>query len=349
MTDSNELNAQSLGGKARAAKLTPEQRSAIASAAAESRWKNRADLEGIARLPKATHTGSLTMGDASISCAVLENGRRVLTQRGMFVALGRNKNPSAGHTTTIDGRPGFLSAANLSEFITEDLRRSWDPIPFRLPKGPGGFKGNIAFGYDASLLPQICNLFVDAKIAGKTTSQQEHVVTACRRLLKGLAGVAIIALVDEATGYQYDRAKDELSKILAAYISPKLLPWTQRFPHEFFQQVYRLHGWEYKPGTVKHPQYLGKFINKYVYDALPPGVLEEMKRKLPKNENGNRPAKLWQTLTIDTGVPHLDRQLIADETLMQVSKDKREFDHHWQGIFGKQRQLLLAPAKEFEA
>jgi hypothetical protein len=142
----NATDFRSEGGKARAKRLTPEQRSEIATIAAESRWSRKADLEGVNRLPKATHTGELNLGNASIPAAVLENGKRVLTQRGMFVALGRNKNPTTGQTNTIDSRPGFLSAANLNEFIPEELRRSWEPIPFRLPKGSGGYKGNIAFG-----------------------------------------------------------------------------------------------------------------------------------------------------------------------------------------------------------
>jgi hypothetical protein len=326
-----EKDFQSLGGKARAEKLTPEQRSEIATIAAESRWQRKADSEGMTRLPKATHLGELKMLGSSIPCAVLENGKRVLTQRGMFVALGRNKNPSTGHIASIDSRPGFLAAANLNEFIPEDLRRSWEPVPFRLPKGSGGFKGNIAFGYDATILPKICNVFVDAKIAGKTTKQQEHIVTACRNLLKGLAGVAIVALVDEATGYQYDRAKDELSRILEAYITKELLPWTRRFPDEFFKQAFRLHGWEYREGSVKSPRYLGKLINRTVYEPMPPGVLDELKLVNPKTESGYRKYHHHRFLTPDTGHPHLDRQIVAVTTLMRVADNKEKF---WD-LFGK--------------
>jgi hypothetical protein len=339
MDEQSEI--QSLGGRARAEKLTPEQRSAIATIAAESRWKQKADLEGMPRLPKATHLGELKMGDG-IPCAVLENGKRVLTQRGMFVALGRNKNPTTGHTSTADSRPGFLSAANLNEFIPEDLRQAWDPIPFRLPKGSGGFKGNIAFGYDATILPKICNVFLDAKIAGKTTKQQEHIVTACRNLLKGLAGVAIVALVDEATGYQYDRAKDELIKILEAYISPKLLPWAHRFPHEFFRLVYRLYGWDYRPGTVKHPQYVGKFIKKYVYGQFPASVLEELEARNPVTEAGYRKHQHHRLLTVDTGNLHLDRAITIDMTLMQISEGPKEFDEYFKKALGKPYQQRLA-------
>jgi hypothetical protein len=92
MDKQNDFRSE--GGKARAKRLTPEQRSEIASIAAESRWKRRSDVDGLQRLPKATHTGELNLGNTTIQAAVLENGRRVLTQRGMFVALGRNKNPT---------------------------------------------------------------------------------------------------------------------------------------------------------------------------------------------------------------------------------------------------------------
>lgn len=95
------------------------------------------------------HTGELEIGGVKIPCAVLEDGTRVITQRGMFVALGMTKNPTKGQSTSIDNRPGFLSANNLTPFISEDLIRSWTPVPFRLSKGSGGYKGNIAFGYQA--------------------------------------------------------------------------------------------------------------------------------------------------------------------------------------------------------
>jgi hypothetical protein len=85
-----------------------------------------------------------------------------------------------------------------------------------------------------------------------------------------------------------------------------------------------------------------------VFDGLPPGVLAELKARLPKNEKGNRRAKLWQQLTIDTGIPHLDLQLNSDLTLMQISENKEQFHEFWIKLFGKQRQLALTAPKELE-
>jgi hypothetical protein len=225
--------------------------------------------------------------------------------------------------------------------------------------------GQRTVGYDAMLLPMICEVYLKFRdrlnedlasndedlesVATKYMKRYKHIIEACDRLTRGLARRGILALVDDATGYQDDKMRQEIDRIIRAYVSPALAPWVQKFPHEFFREAYRLLEWEYKPGQTKHSPYMGKFINKYVFEALPPGVLDELKARLPKNENGNRRAKLWQLLSVDTGIPHLDRQLTADLTLMQISPSKVEFDQHWDKLFGKQRQLPLIIPKELQA
>lgn len=351
MEQSKELTRAARGGLARAEKLSKQELSDSARKAADARWG--------ADLPRATHDGPLQIGDAVLIGAVLPNGKRLLTQGTVLLAIGRSRTPKAGTGgfSNVDGLPFFLSAETLKPFISEELRLSTTPILFRLKSG------QRAVGYDALLLPMICQVYQqlhhsltrklasddDSEVAQakRSYAQYKHIIAACDVLVNGFAQRGIIALVDDATGYQADKARDEALKIVEAYISPSyLIPWTRRFPHEFFQEVYRLHGWEYKAGSIKHPQYLGKFILKYVYEPLPPGVLEEMKRRLPKNENGNRRAKLWQILTLDTGIPHLDRQITAVVTLMQISDTKQEFERHFQRVFGKQRQFpfTVSPA-----
>src|SRR5713101_5951458 len=101
MTQDNPETPQALGGKARAELLSPDERRAIAQAAAEARWAKVAEETGMARLPRATHSGELKIGNVLIPCAVLEDGTRVITQRGMFVALGMHKNPGKGQTAIV--------------------------------------------------------------------------------------------------------------------------------------------------------------------------------------------------------------------------------------------------------
>jgi hypothetical protein len=332
------------GGLIRAAKLTPEQRSEIARKASDARWGQD--------LPRATHDGPLPIADRVLLAAVLPNGKRLLSQGTFLQALGRSRTPKAGTGgfSTVDGLPFFLQAELLKPFISEELLLSTTPIFFRLKSG------QRAIGYDALLLPLVCEVYLklrDSILADPDPKKREipkkydHIVKSSDALMRGLAKQGIIAMVDQATGYQADKAKEDLLKLIEAYISPHLLGWTRKFPHEFFKEVYRLHNWEYKAGCTKHPQYLGKFILKYVYDALPPEVLEELKQRLPKNENGNRRAKLWQLLTVDTGIPHLDRQITATHTLMQISGNKDDFKQYYDRAFGVQTYLPLnAPMKQ---
>jgi hypothetical protein len=345
-----ELTRAEMGGIARAEKLSKTERSDSARKAAEARWG--------ADLPRATHDGPLPLGDATLMAAVLPNGKRLIVQGTMLTAIGRSRTPKAGTggSVNVDGLPFFLSAEVLSSFITDELRLSTTPIFFRL-KG-----GQRALGYDALLLPMVCKVYQDLRDslmkklakgnkkesddAKHIYARYEHIIARCDALSHGFGKRGIIALVDDATGYQADKARDEALKIIEQYVSPSyLIPWTQMFRHDFFREAYKILGWEYKPGSVKHPQYLGKFIIKYIYDPLPPGVLEELKRKLPKNEHGNRRAKLWQALTPDTGIPHLDRQLTAVITLMGVSDDKQTFDQHFDRLFGKQQHLPFGSQK----
>jgi hypothetical protein len=44
-----------------------------------------------------------------------------------------------------------------------------------------------------------------ARSAGVLQKQQEHIARQAEILVRGFAGIGIIALIDEATGYQRDR------------------------------------------------------------------------------------------------------------------------------------------------
>ena len=72
------------------------------------------------------------------------------------------------------------------------------------------------------------------------------------------------------------------------------------------------------------------------------GVIAEYERA--KIAERNRRAKLWQALTPDTGIPHLDRQITATTTILQLSTSKTDYEHNFLKLFGKQRCLQLPSA-----
>jgi hypothetical protein len=299
------------------------------------------------KILKATHLGELKIGNKSIPVAVLEDGTRVITQRGMFVALGMHKNPSKGQTA-IANRPGFLSANNLTPFIPEDLSRSWTPIKMHLPKGSGGVKGNIAFGYKADILPMACNVYTDAKEAGALSRNQLHIADAARIINRGFQILGITALIDEATGYQEVRDKQALQAILDAFLRKELAAWAKRFPDEFYQELFRLRNWQWRGMKVNRPSVVGKYTNDLVYERLAPELLTELEKLNPKTEKGTRKAKHHQWLTEDVGHPALAQHLYAIIGFMRASTSWEQFHRMVQRAFPKRNSQMLLTGTDLQ-
>ncbi len=260
----------------------------------------------------------LRIGDLEIPCYVLEDERRVLAQGGMLSSVGMSW--GSGGKPGPDRLAKFTTGKAIKPFISAELQeRITNPITFRAPNG------KIAYGYEATVLADLCDAVLEARAAGKLQTQQEHIARRCEILVRGFARVGIIALVDEATGYQSIRARRALDKILEKWISDELLKWAKMFPDEFYEQMARLRGLHYSEFINKRPAYVGRLTNDIVYQRLAPGVLEELRRKNPKDDKGRRKHKHFQYLTEDIGNPRLREHLWAVIGLMRASSNWRNF------------------------
>ncbi len=156
--------------------------------------------------------------------------------------------------------PRWISAGNITPYISDDLMKAiLEPIEYITTKG------RRALGIEAKYLPQICTIWLEAKDDDVLTEHQEDTATRANILIRGLAHVGIIALVDEATGYQYDRERLELQKILTAYISEEILKWQLTFTDEFYKEVYRLWGLPFIPKYIKNKTFFYWQVNHKVY------------------------------------------------------------------------------------
>lgn len=329
------------GGPARAAALTAEERSEIARGAAEARWSLRDGREDAA--VKATHAGVLRIGEAEIPCYVLEDGRRVLALMGMVKAMGMSH--SGGRRVGVHRLASFTAGKALEPFIGKDLAQCIaSPVRFTIGRG-----GGSGYGYPANTLADICDAVLAARKAAALKPQQAHIAEQAEVLVRGFARVGIVALVDEATGYQEARARDELQTILSAYISGELLAWAKMFPDEFYREMFRLRGWQYRPitGAGKRPVLAGKLTNMLIYAKLPPGVLDELRLRNPADEHGRRRRRHHQFLTEEIGHPHLQRQIVAVTTLMKASRNWSEFQRLFNAAFpgdAREQQMDLESA-----
>jgi len=314
-------NGKAAGGAARAKALTPARRSEIAKNAA----KAKAEL---AKLPKATHGSTdhpLKIGEIEIPCYVLEDGTRVLSQRGLQTGIGMSlSGPSkAGELRVASFLTAIAKKAPENVILVERCNSLADrinkPIQFLAPGG-----GRPVHGYEATILADLCDIILEARTEnGALHPSQMRVAEQCELLVRGFARVGIIALVDEATGYQRDRAKDALAKILEAFVAKELQPYVRTFPAEYYEEMFRLRGLKYPPDNPRfRPQYFGVLTNDVVYERIAPGLLEELKRQASKDE---KKAHLHRRLTQEVGHPKLREHLASVVTAMKLSDNYSDF------------------------
>ena len=280
-------------------------------------------------IEEITHRGVLDLAGRKIQVANTNTGKRIITQGGLFSAFER---PRKGERR-IDGLPSIIGAKNLLPYVTDELIKKSKTVKFY-------HKSNtVAEGYDAAFIPMVCELYIDAKQDDVLYSSQEKVYERSMVLIRSLAKVGIAALIDEATGYQYDRETQDLQRLLTAYIGEELMKWQVKFPRQFYKEIYRLYGWSYDPSTTKRPQYIGNFTNKYVYDLFPKDVMAEIKRRNPviKNaQNSYRKNKNFQYLTTDIGLPQVDNHISKLLGVMKLSDNITDFKKNFQRAFDEE-------------
>jgi hypothetical protein len=294
------------------------------------------------KAPSATHRGVLNLGNLKIPCAVLDDGKRVITEHGMTMALlgsrsGASKRIKKAHQDSGAPLPIFLAPGNLKPFISDELAGG--------PLTPIDYKDGdkMARGFDATALPAACDVWLRAREAGKLQTQQLDKAQKAEILMRGLAHVGIVALVDEATGYQEIRDRLALQAILDAYLRKELAAWAQRFPVDFYQQIFRLRGWQWKGMKVNRPQVVAHWTNDLVYERLAPGILDELERKNPLDDKGQRKARHHQWLTEDVGHPALAQHLHAVIGFMRASATWDSFYRLMQRAFPKKGQTIEMP------
>jgi hypothetical protein len=324
------------------AKLTPSGRNKLAKTGAEARWaaiRNNPvhEPEAVGDLPIVGHT---------IPCAVIVvEGEviRLVSERELVKSLGGKRGGShwlrAREDAAVANLPPILSAANLRDYISEEL---WGGLNTRYYYRVGS--GAVAYGLRGELYPMICDVFLKARDAKALLDSQEEIAKSADILMRALAHTGIIALIDEATGYQKKRAVDGLARILEAFIAKELQPYIRgTFKPEFYEYLFKLRGLDYRKDTVKRPQYFGCLTNDIVYRRLAPGVLEELKKVATRNDAGRPTHKYFQRLTANVGYMKLVEHLGAVVATMKLSSTYPDFIEKLDKVAPRYGQNWLLP------
>jgi hypothetical protein len=274
------------------------------------------------KILKAEYRGEVVIGASVIPCAVLEDGTRIISENGIFSNLGT----SGGSVRKLRDEmqknrqaplPLFLASKALEPFIDKVFNSNHlTPIKYLN-------NDKIMVGYPADILPKVCDVWLMARESKTLQPSQLPKAKKAEILMRGLAHIGITALVDEVTGYQYKRDKDDLQVILGAYISEKIAEWQLTFTEDFYDEIFRLWKQTYNKQKQKRPAFFGHLTNKYIYEPIKGGVvLDDIKQKASDDDNK---AKFHQYLTEDIGREHLKRQIIEITALMSICNTKEEF------------------------
>jgi hypothetical protein len=282
----------------------------------------------------------ITLGGVQMNCAVLKDGRRVISERSFSTALGHERRPEE-----YEKRKQALAAgeAALPVFVTPNVvpflppgvaEKLAKPIRYQVTEG----FGIPAYGVEATLIADICEAFIAAREAGALSPEEQPKAVAALTLIRALARVAIVALIDEATGYQVIRARDELQRLLEKYVSEEFREWSRAFPDEFYIELFRLRN--LTTDDVRHrPSYFGHLTNDIVYDRIIPGMLPRLKEVNPTNEKGRRARKHHMHITSSEGEKHLRSHVAGVVMLMKSHTNYNEFKRALDRAAPKQRGI----------
>src|ERR1700676_959206 len=316
------------GGVARAKALTPKRRSEVAGRAARARWDPT--------IPEVECGGDdrpLRIGNLELACYVLTDGRRVFSQRGMIEALG------------LSSRGGelvqFVDQLDLRRHLSPEAAEALaNPIEFRPPGG-----GRLAYGYPATLLIDFCNAILQAN-SDELPNRYRLAVTRAYLIVRAVAKVGIVALVDEATGYD-ERRKETLQALLDSYLRKELAIWAKRFPDAFYEQIFRLRGWTWRGRGVNPPGVVAYYTKDLVYARLAPGILPELERRNPI-VGKYRKGKHTQLLTDDIGIPALAQHLHTVVALLKGSDSWEQLMTRMVRALPRQDENLALPLLEWD-
>jgi len=323
----SELGAAQ-GGKARANVLTPEQRSEIARKAVTARWAKAGKKQpqrveaGTANadravviaeeVPYSMFQGKLRIGELELECHVLNDMRRVFTQREMVRIISGGRE-SGNLQKYLDNNP----------LISKDFHAGAS-FPFRIPGQP-----TMATGWEATGLIEICEKYLEAKEKNLLKRNQYHLAIQAGIVMRASAKTGIIALIDEATGFEKFRRKQDLQLKLQAFIVEELQEWARMFPDEFWLELARLEGIRYSPRS--RPLRWGKYVMAFVYDALDEDIGQELRKK---NPDPHFLTNHHQWLT-DFGRSKIHDQITKVVTIMKLCDDMNEFRQKFAKLFKK--------------
>ena len=278
--------------------------------------------------PQAQWPGALEVAEQELPCYVLDDGRRVITRTGALNFLTGGK--GGGNLES------YLRIRVLEQFLPPDLEEQFFDIT--IPQ----MVNKSVQAMSASAFIDICGAYSRARDTGAlTTDTQVAMAVRASMLLAAFAKTGIEAAIDEATGYQYERAPDALRTKLKLFLEEEMRPWEKTFPDELWIQFGRLTNW--KGPIHSRPKYWGKLVNELVYGYLDQDVMSWLKENVPSPRSGQN---YHQWLSGQFGLKRLVEHIWMLIGMATACRDMAELRQRMAERFGREKiqfTLYLPP------
>jgi hypothetical protein len=210
-------------------------------------------------------------------------------------------------------------------------------IEFEVPEIAVAFN-TATRGISAESFVEICRAYVAAFDANAlTTERQKEIAIKAAMFVAACAKVGLIAMIDEATGYQYERASDALQLKLRLFLAEEMRKWEKTFPDQLWEQFGRLTSW--KGSIHSRPKYWGNLVMEFVYENLDPDVAEWLRQNAPRPQHGQN---YHQWLSEQYGLKKLVEHIWKVIGIASTCTTIDELREHLQRIYGKNAAFQYA-------
>lgn len=310
-----------MGGKARAAALTPEERSAVARKGGLAKKLNS--------LPRAVHKGNFSKEfGVDVDCYVLEDEQHtaVISQRGMSAALGID--PLSGGSL-----PRFVRGEKIAPYVGGELAEKLSkPLVFLWAPPVANAVPTTTYGYDVTMLIDLCKAIIKAQEEGKLLARQARIARQAQVIVNASAKAGIKGLVYALAGY--DATKEEVIAAFKLYVQEEAREYEKEFPNELYDQWYRLYQppkpekgkpWKFRALTIGH-----------VYEPLANSSGKVLALTRRQRAMSTTPWKKLHQFLSEIGTKALRVHLGRLTGLAEASADRATYEQHVARVFSTQ-------------
>lgn len=262
--------------------------------------------------------GVLRIAEVELPVYVLDDGRRVISRTGATDVITGGR--GGGNLES------YLNVESLKGYLPGGISEQW--IEFAIPQ----VVNKTVLGMTAETFLDICTAYVRALNDNALQTDRQRIIAAkAGMFLAACSKVGLVALIDEATGYQYERAEDALQFKIKLFLEEEMRKWESTFPDELWREFGRLTQWQ---GPIhSRPRYWGRLVMELVYGYLDPDVAEWLRKNNPKPERGHNH---HQWLTSQYGLRRLTEHIWMVIGLAKGCQNLGELKQKMGQIYGRQ-------------